>query len=446
MAANNVTSNAFEDLFTSDTSKREAFLEALGGKKADVEKYDLYFTQLKSICLRVSNTELETMSAKSGTEILNCMKEVWSFPDISNCQRPALRKKLRGKFYPPPILSVPQSAAEKVDEASSQISSPTPMTTSQNQGPATTRIKDEHIDNTISLILHILLTINVGESEFGFGNRVSWNDDDTLSKFVTAQFPKATVVDKVEPDKRVLIDKKFTAARLWKKRGIKVVPTYDLRDHLLYTETTGSLEIKGTVRVYPLRRWLDIHKQGYICSIFHGTSKLIFNSQKGLLSEVLVNETLDSLALLFPFWQSKKNEEYLTSIGFAEMIDCELHFESLDAKISLDHFKVWRERLEKIYNLYTGPPLTQWQKLREDKIGWFTFWGAAVAIVVMTFIFGVLAITFAILAWSKAHADADDLLDVVKELLEVVKKATESSGIAVERPPPVTVTVTAVKF
>jgi len=58
----------------------------------------------------------------------------------------------------------------------------------------------------------------------------------------------------------------------------------------------------------------------------------------------------------------------------------------------------------------------------------------------------VLAVTFAILAWAKAHADADDLLDVVKELLDVVKKVAESNAAVVERAPTVTVTVTAVRF
>jgi hypothetical protein len=128
------------------------------------------------------------------------------------------------------------------------------------------------------------------------------------------------------------------------------------------------------------------------------------------------------------------------------MIDCELPFETLDAKISLDHFTIWRDRLEKIYDIYTGPPISQLQKFREDKIGWFSFWGAVVCIVVMTFIFGVLAVTFAILAWAKAHADADDLLDVVKELLDVVKKVAESNAAVMERAPTVTVTVTAIRF
>ncbi|KAN0117803.1 hypothetical protein V8E51_003780 [Hyaloscypha variabilis] len=434
MAVNNVASNIFEDLFTSDTAKREAFLEVLGGKKADIEKYGLYFTQLKEICLRISGKEVKTMSARSGTEVLNCMKEVWSYPDISNCQRPALRKKLREKFYPSPISSVPPKAAEVVDGASSTVSSSTQATASQIQGPATPLVKDEHIDNTINLILHILLTINIGEkdTDSGLGDEVSWNDTDTLSKFVAAQFPKAKEAENVEPEKMVAIDGKFTAASLWDKRGIKVVPNFDLRDHLKYVSTQGSQEIKGTVQVYPLRRWLDMHQQ---------------QGKKGLLSETLVKETLDSLALLFPFWQPTVNEEYLKSIGFAKMINCELPFDSLDAEmISLDHFTIWRDRFEEIYKVYKGPPISQWQKFREDKIGWFSFWGAVVCIVVMTFIFGVLAVTFAILAWAKAHADADDLLDVVKELLDVVKKVAESNAAVVERAPTVTVTVTAVRF
>ena len=174
--------------------------------------------------------------------------------------------------------------------------------------------------------------------------------------------------------------------------------------------------------------------------------KLIHDSQKKLLSEKLLKETLNSLALLFPFDDSIANEEYLKAIEFKEMIGCDYPFDALEKPLNLEDFDIWQVRITEIYDIFTGPPISGWQKFREDKQGWFTFWGAVVCIVFMTFIFGVLAITFAVLAWSKAHTDADELLNVVKELLDVVKKAAESSGVVAKRAPAETVTVTAVRF
>jgi hypothetical protein len=245
MAVNDLPTNAFEDLFA---SKREDLLKNLGDMNVPLEKYSLYFAQLKRICHKISETECQQISAKSGTEVLACMEELFTTEDFSNSLRSNLRRKLRDKFY---LLK-----ADGTNGAPQE-----------GQKTADPNVSDEHINNTISLILHILLTISVRRvKRFVLGGETTWNDTGTLKEFVDSQFPAARTADS-EPKRNGAIDRTFTAANLWKKREIKIVPTYDLRDHLSFARTKRTKWLrgtKGTVQIYPLRRWLDLHQFRYL--------------------------------------------------------------------------------------------------------------------------------------------------------------------------------------
>lgn len=412
-------SKAFEALFTSE---KGAFLRLLGetGTGADLEKYDLYFLHLKKTCKKMNQKELDTMRAKNDQEVLKCMEELLKIENVGNCKRSYLRKTLRDKFYP-----------KEVEGAAAPADSP---------------VIDEKIDNTIHFILRIFLTINVREKEFATGPSITWTEaadgtESTLAKFVEGLFPELKKEDsKPDQDREVAFDRKFSAAALWDKRGVKTLITYDLRNHLYYDSNNKQLSI------YPLRRWLELHKARYVKSTCQKNINLTISSNKSIVPKRVIDETLNSLALLFPVGQPKANKEYLKSILYDGNLEKEGHdypfdppLEPLNPNIRLDDFHIWQDRLAKVYFIFIGPPTSELQRFREDFKSWFGFWGAVVAIVLLTFVFGVLAITFAILAWNDANKGTDELLDVIKELLDVVKSAADARTVA-------TVTVTAVRF
>lgn len=92
----------------------------------------------------------------------------------------------------------------------------------------------------------------------------------------------------------------------------------------------------------------------------------------------------------------------------------------------LSEFEYWQDRLAEIYFILKGPPTTWHQKLREDPAGWFSFWGAAVAITVMTFIFGSASVGLA--AWSVLIAQQS--LEIAREGLVLARDAVTSAGNA----------------
>lgn len=94
----------------------------------------------------------------------------------------------------------------------------------------------------------------------------------------------------------------------------------------------------------------------------------------------------------------------------------------LPGSTRLSDFDYWQDRLAEMYFILKGPPTTWHQRFREDLAGWFSFWGAAVAITVMTFVFGSASVGLA--AWSALLAQQS--LEIAREGLALARDAATS--------------------
>jgi hypothetical protein len=122
---------------------------------------------------------------------------------------------------------------------------------------------DTALNNSIDMAFRLWLMLNVRRFDQTLTPdtiSLQWNDDDTLAQFVTQQFPEATEPMTSSASHRV--DADFTAVTLREHRGIDVVWTTSLEDHLRlkYDQKKKTARL----RVFPFKRILVDHlKYGY---------------------------------------------------------------------------------------------------------------------------------------------------------------------------------------
>ncbi|KAH9207226.1 hypothetical protein DL95DRAFT_374508 [Leptodontidium sp. 2 PMI_412] len=170
----------------------------------------------------------------------------------------------------------------------------------------------------------------------------------------------------------VSFPRRFTAWHLQFLASFKIRWTNNLSDHLLILDNEVDLAVY----------------------IFHQSPpllSLIISSK--IMSEDLILETFDTLALLFPrtdrmarLWYQQLQEKYNLDPGvfrctYIKMEDCEIR-----------HFKHWGPRLLKIKRAFddhepNGP--VQWWRDDRKPVQWWTFW-TAVLVLVLTVVFGVI--------------------------------------------------------
>jgi len=122
---------------------------------------------------------------------------------------------------------------------------------------------DTALNNSIDMAFRLWLMLNVRRFDQTLTPdtiSLQWNDDDTLDQFVTQQFPEATEPMTSNASHRV--DADFTAVTLREHRGIDVVWTTSLEDHLRLKYDRKKKTAR--LRVFPFKRILVDHlKYGY---------------------------------------------------------------------------------------------------------------------------------------------------------------------------------------
>lgn len=107
----------------------------------------------------------------------------------------------------------------------------------------------------------------------------------------------------------------------------------------------------------------------------------------------LVEETLRSLALLLPRANTDSKRCYLKNLKRYPNIDPRAGDLTMSPKDRvLDDYQYWKERLQIIVEAYDKSEpkaLPQWWKDRRNKVQWYTFWIAAL-ILVLTIVFGLI--------------------------------------------------------
>ena len=213
---------------------------------------------------------------------------------------------------------------------------------------------------SVELVAHLWLTIYVRSRTYPVAplradtTVVEWNDTASLKKMVQDNF---TVPDLQRPAE-MPIDAKFTLEKLRKLCGIKVQWTDNLKDHLRYDQSTANLHL------YPHTVCLLKHKEKS-CEV---------------IPKDLIDETVKSLDLLFPFQEEKTQVFYRPDSSYSQ-----------PRATDFSEFRYWRKRLLELDGIFKQAPRNFYQMLvdRRNPLQWWTFW-IAVTLLLLTIFFGIL--------------------------------------------------------
>ncbi|KAM5383507.1 hypothetical protein ACJZ2D_001956 [Fusarium nematophilum] len=231
--------------------------------------------------------------------------------------------------------------------------------------------KVDAIDNTIDLCASLLLMAEIGQSQIGLSGRtpIHW-DGKSLKIALAEHFTPQRTLHADNPK----FGKLFTGRNLSRISGLQIIWTTNLADHL---------------------RLIDDDQAVFI---FHCTSFLRFQAclEKGPFPDGFINETLQTLALLFPStekttrsWlqsqrQSMKHEQIDPTLGRCGAV--RVH----DRR--LEKFSFWHDRLvilKQAFDESQPKTLSQWWSDRRNRVQWYTFW-VAVLVFVITVAFGII--------------------------------------------------------
>ncbi|KAJ0118031.1 hypothetical protein J7T55_014484 [Diaporthe amygdali] len=227
----------------------------------------------------------------------------------------------------------------------------------------------------IDFVARLITPINIGTlpNEVNKRRHLKW-DTGTLKDCVNEYFDESPVLT----FERLRLPKAFDAWSLCKVGGIKIRFTDNLADHLLLVEDDA------------------------IVLIFHHVTYLEQQGQNSQLPPGLAEETIKTIALLFPqaeyggskkstrkkrAWLSKLCKNHENEYG-CRVDECVNRCGGLPAsERQIERFRFWRDRLgvlKQTYDETTPSTISQWWHDRRNGPQWFTFWVAGVALALAT--------------------------------------------------------------
>ncbi|RDW91017.1 hypothetical protein BP5796_02182 [Coleophoma crateriformis] len=225
---------------------------------------------------------------------------------------------------------------------------------------------DELLDGSIDLAARLLLMLGFGRLRYGFSGKqeLVWSEN-SLGEFVSGYFATPPALRQ----ERVKLERVFNARNLGRIAGIKIEWTKNLADHLLLVEDDMTV------------------------SIFHYASFLECQKNSQIFPDGFVEETLRTLALLFPQtdrdtrnWFRKQSS--IRNIDSKAMKCGRLRMQ--DRRI--ESFYYWHDRLvdlKQFFDEAEPSTISQWWFDRRKRVQWYTFWVAAL-VLALTVIFGLV--------------------------------------------------------
>ncbi|KEF60828.1 uncharacterized protein A1O9_02390 [Exophiala aquamarina CBS 119918] len=221
------------------------------------------------------------------------------------------------------------------------------------------------IDASIDLTARLVSMANIGMLQFGVsaGIKLPW-EGGSIQDLINGHFVRPG-----HQEANARLERNFKGCNLNRNAGIKIVWTSNLADHLRITDEEVA--------------------------VFHHASFLKHHRTSGLFPLEFVDETLQTLALLFPQndkgtirWLNRRRksssqyiDQQLNKCGFLR-----------DKDRQIQKFRFWRERLielEDFYDEYSPRTIRQLWRDRRDGLAWHTFW-AAMLILFLTIFFGIV--------------------------------------------------------
>ncbi|KAJ0119939.1 hypothetical protein J7T55_000789 [Diaporthe amygdali] len=241
------------------------------------------------------------------------------------------------------------------------------------------QVAAQHCEEIVSFTARLLVMMNMGRfmSEAHQRRNILWGSR-SLRDCVDDFFSETPQMSY----ESVKLPKAFNAWSIETVAGIKVRLIDNLADHLLLVEDDTTV------------------------LIFHHASFLECQHASSILPKGLAEETLRTLALLFPqaefsrarradrnktAWLKKLYERYEKSNCLVDgrLTRCG-NLTTSDRQVQ--NFRFWRDRLvvlKQAYDEATPTTLTQWWHDRRNGVQWYTFW-VAVLVLGLTIFFGLV--------------------------------------------------------
>ncbi|RDL35111.1 Uncharacterized protein BP5553_07042 [Venustampulla echinocandica] len=216
--------------------------------------------------------------------------------------------------------------------------------------------EDELLDGSIDLVARLLLMVEFGCLQYGFTGRrqVGWVEG-SLGECMTKYFGAPQILEQ----ETVRFEKVFNARNLGQIAGIKIRWTNNLADHLRLVDDV-SIDANFSSNLFPVG---------------------------------LVDETLRTLALLFP-GTDKTTKKWFKKLSTSKKLDTKAvkcgRLRAEDRYI--ENFEFWHDRLIVLKQLFDeAEPDTfpRWWYDRRRRVQWYTFWIAAL-VLVLTIFFGIV--------------------------------------------------------
>lgn len=239
--------------------------------------------------------------------------------------------------------------------------------------------EDEAWNTSVNLAARLLLMLKFGVVKHQRIPRryLSWTSA-SLQSFVRGHFDITPILN----CDRLRLPKTFDAWGVSAIAGIEIDFTDNLADHLLLVEDDSKV------------------------LIFHHASFLECQDNS-LFPDGLVDETLRTLALLFPQSEFSRRRGHRRFRGrgrkqkwFSNLREKTREHCTVDARLTLcgnlqaedrqiEHFRFWRDRLvilKQAYDDATPRTLSQWWCDRRNGVQWYTFWVAILVLLITTFL------------------------------------------------------------
>ncbi|TDZ16525.1 hypothetical protein Cob_v010488 [Colletotrichum orbiculare MAFF 240422] len=255
-------------------------------------------------------------------------------------------------------------------------------------------LDDQAGDTALALCVALLVMMDIGSHQYSISGStvLRWDPDETLRHAVNRHF---------QSQKGILRSENARLGKLFTTRNLDLV---------------GGLNIKWTHNLVDHLRLADDDKTVFI---FHSVSFLKFHQTfgQGVFPKGFVEETLRTLALLFPENDSKSRKWTASQIetkqdqqldpGLAKCGTLRAH------ERRLEQFSFWHDRLvilKQTFDESSPRTLTQWWNDRRNSVQWYTFW-VAIMVFAFTLFFGfVQSVEGGLqvwLAWEARSPDAD---------------------------------------
>ncbi|KAF2734545.1 hypothetical protein EJ04DRAFT_534787 [Polyplosphaeria fusca] len=247
--------------------------------------------------------------------------------------------------------------------------------------------EEQMLEGSVRLASRLLTMTDIGPVPYGIQGSPSmdWVDGATsLKEFLATYFQES----QPEKEVRFKFEQAFNAYNLRRYTGVEIVWTDNLADHLRLMDDDARL-----------------------CVFSHVA--FLRNQNSGLFPHGLIDETLRTLALLFPRndMRTKKWLQVLVSRG-EKSLDPELmkcrRLKSNERRA--ESFRFWHDELLALQEKFEEPAPTSITQLwydRRVKAQWYTFW-IAVSVLCLTIFFGtVQSIEGALQVYKAYHPAAD---------------------------------------